>query len=122
MDIKKSLIANGPGSIGDSAETIMKVYKNLKVAYPVLSEKDLYKLTLKARRDHVYNILHNEFALYAQDYFIENDVNTYGIDLNTLIIREIKLEYPILDEIKVNDPILYEEAVAIVKNIVEKYI
>ena len=70
MDIKKWAMTNGPGSIGDSAETIMKVYRNLKIAYPNLLEKDLYRLTLKIRRDHVKNMLHNEFALYSQNKFI----------------------------------------------------
>lgn len=119
MNIKKWFITHGPGSIGDSANTIMKVYRNLKAEYPDLSEKDLYKLVLKTRRDHVKK-LHDEFNLYAQDNFIKDDVDTYGSDLNTLIIREIKLEYPILEEIEVNDPKLYDEAIVIIREVMEK--
>ena len=119
MNIKKWFITHGPGSIGDSANTIMKVYKNLKEAYPDLSKKDLYKLVLKTRRDHVKKT-HSEFALYVQDNFIKDDVDTYGNDLNNLIIREIKLEYPILEEIEINDPKLYDEAIVIIKEVVER--
>jgi len=119
MNIKKWFITHGPGSIGDSANTIIKVYKNLKVVYPDLPEKDLYKLVLKTRRDHVKK-LHGEFDLYAQDNFINEDVDAYGSDLSTLIIREIKLEYPILEEIEINDSKLYDEAIVIIKEVVEK--
>lgn len=119
MNIKKWFITHGPGSVGDSASTIMKMYKNLKIVYPSLSKKDLYKLTLKTRRDHVKK-MHDEFNLYAQDNFIEDDVNMYGGDLATLIIREIKLEYPILEEIEINDPKLYDEAIVIIGEVVEK--
>lgn len=117
MNIKKWFIVHGPGSIGDSANTIMKVYKNLKVVYPSLSKKDLYKLTLKTRRDHVKK-MHDEFELYVQDNFIEDDVNMYGKDLGDLIIREIKLEYPILEEIEINDPKLYSETILIIRKVV----
>lgn len=117
MNIKKWFITHGPGSVGDSANTIMKVYKNLKIVYPSLSKKDLYKLTLKTRRDHVKK-MHDEFELYAQDNFIEDDVNMYGNDLSTLIIREIKLEYPILEEIEINDPKLYSGAILIIRKVV----
>ena len=119
MNIKKWFITHGPGSVGDSANTIMKVYKNLKTVYPSLSKKDLYKLTLKTRRDHVKK-MRDEFNLYAQDNFIEDDVNLYGKDLSALIVREIKLEYPILEEIETNDPNLYRETIEIIKKVVEK--
>jgi len=117
MNIKKWFITHGPGSVGDSANTIMKVYKNLKTVYPSLSKKDLYKLTLKTRRDHVKK-MRDEFNLYAQDNFIEDDVNMYGKDLSALIVREIKLEYPILEEIETNDPKLYSEAILIIRKVV----
>jgi len=117
MNIKKWFITHGPGSVGDSASTIMKVYKNLKAVYPSLSKKDLYKLTLKTRRDHVKK-MHDEFELYARDNFIEDDVNVYGKDLSALIIREIKLEYPILEEIETNDPKLYGETILIIRKVV----
>jgi len=119
MNIKKWFITHGPGSIGSSTNTIVKVYKNLKITYPNLSEKDLYKMMLNIRRVHVKKI-HDEFNLYTQEDFIENDINMYGNDFNTLIIREIKLEYPILEEIEINDPKLYDEAIAIIKSVIEK--
>lgn len=117
MNIKKWFITHGPGSVGDSANTIMKVYKNLRIVYSSLSKKDLYKLTLKTRRDHVKK-MRDEFNLYAQDNFIEDDVNVYGKDLSALVVREIKLEYPILEEIETNDPKLYSEAILIIRKVV----
>lgn len=119
MNIKKWFIIHGPGSVGDSAKTIMKVHDNLKSVYPSLSTKDLFKLMLKVRRDHVKK-MHDEFELYARDNFIEDDVNMYGKDLTSLIVREIKLEYPIVEEIEVNDPKLYSETIEIIKKLVEK--
>jgi len=62
--------------------------------------------------------MRDEFNLYAQDNFIEDDVNMYGKDLSALIVREIKLEYPILEEIETNDPKLYSEAILIIRKVV----
>lgn len=106
------------GGIADSAKTIVKVYRNITLAYPKLSQNELFRLTLKARRDHVKKLVKE--SLYGQDEVIEEDVKEASGNLFELIFKELKYEYPVLKEIETNDPGLYREALCIVKEIVEK--
>lgn len=103
------------GGIADSARTIVKVYKNTKLAYPELPQDELFRLTLKARREHVKRLVRT--ALYEQDEVIQNDVLDAKGKLFDLVFTELIYEYPVLTEIEINDPKLYQEAREIVLKI-----
>jgi hypothetical protein len=118
MNIRKFLIKNlSFGGIAESAKTIAKVYTNLASTHPGLSQDELFRLTLKARRDHVKKAVKE--PSYEQDEVVEEDIKEASGSLFKLIFRELRYEYPILDEIETNDPGLYSEAQNIVKEIVE---
>jgi len=116
MSIRKFFISKlGFGGIADSAKTIVKVYRNIKSAYPELPQNELFRLTLKARREHVKKLV--KFPLYEQDEVIEKDVLESNGKLFDLVFKELEYEYPILKEIEINDPKLYKEAKEIVMEI-----
>lgn len=109
MNIRKFFINKlSFGGITDSARTIVKVYKNIKLAYPELPQDETFRLTLKARRDHVKKLIKS--PLYEQDEVVKKDVSEASGELFNLVFRELEYEYPILEEIELNDPKLYQEA------------
>lgn len=116
MGIRKFFINKlSLGGIADSARTIVKVYKNIKQAYPELPQNELFRLTLKARRDHVKKLVKS--PLYEQDEVIEKDVTESNGELFNLVFNELEYEYPVLKEIEINDQSLYQEASEIIMEI-----
>lgn len=116
MNIRKFFIKKlSFGGIADSAKTIVGVYKNIKLAYPDLSQNELFKMTLEARRNHVRKLVKD--LLYEQEEIIERDVSEAKGELFNLVLNELEYEYPVLGEIEINDPNLYQEAREIIREI-----